>query len=208
MTTVISCVLAQCKVYDGCFDPEIRRTYSLSTKTHFPHVPPTPEMSSAALAARRVLAAASHSSHEGGGQYVFTPSFNPTQARRGPQIHRFCLHESRWTLTAELAAVPHSCDLALHQKLYFMIEMDAAERQPRWTPLQSWTFTGCFPQRGPGRSWPSCWPSLGLASAWPTPTWRCRHTRTSSQNSCHILTCVSAPRWASNCAILTPVQHE
>lgn len=56
----------------------------------------------------------------------------------------------------------------------------------------------CFPQRGPGRYWPLCWPFLVLVSAWPTPTWRCRRTRMSSQNLCHFLTCASAPRWVSN----------
>lgn len=45
-------------------------------------------LSTAALAARRVFAATSHSAHEGGGQCVFTATFQQTQALSRKQTHR------------------------------------------------------------------------------------------------------------------------
>lgn len=165
--------------------------------------------SSAALAARRVLAAASHSSHEGGGQCLFTASFSQTQPTRTAASRlRASAPESTafgvfcWTLTAGPAG--SSSASSNHQRPYFITDVGWYHFSVPHKPYFMLSLL-VFPQRGPGRYWPSCWPCPALPSAWPTPTWRCRRTHTSSPNLCRILTCVSAPRWASGC--LHPCTH-
>lgn len=116
------------------------------------------------------------------------------------QLHpgRVYLEPCCWTLTAELA---HSCYLLACLLACLLLgkspEVIFDKPKPSLV-LESGTFSGCFPQRGPGRYWPLCWPSLALVSVWPTPTWRCRPTHMNSRNFSHILTCVSAPRWGSD----------
>lgn len=91
---------------------------------------------SAALAARRVFAAASHSGHEGGGQCVFTLTFNQTQPRciKASRFRASACNCSRvmyiWSLLLNIncgasSCPAHSCYLANHQKLYFIISLVA-----------------------------------------------------------------------------------
>lgn len=91
---------------------------------------------SAALAARRMFAAASHSGHEGGGQCVFTLTFNQTQPRciKASRFRASACNCSRvmyiWSLLLNIncgasSCPAHSCHLAIHQKLYSIISLVA-----------------------------------------------------------------------------------